>query len=241
MAEFYFMLTIVLSRPSHPGNIGAAARAMKTMGFDRLALVAPRTFPSEEASALAAGALDVLARATVHATLEEALAPFSLAVGFSARTRDLSLPAFELRDAAPRIARAAGEGAVALVFGNETSGLTNEELARCQWVATIPANPDYRSLNLAAAVQLACYEVALALGATGVLHARSRDHATVEDLEGLFRHFEATAIQSGYLDPRRPGRLLLRLRRLFARTRLEREEVRFLRGFLAAVEEKLRR
>ncbi|MGE5617239.1 MAG: RNA methyltransferase [Bacillota bacterium] len=234
-------ITVVLARPSHPGNIGAAARAMKTMGFDRLALVSPREFPSAEATALAAGAADVLERAMLAGSLEEALGSVKLAVGFSARTRDLSLPAFALREAAARIAHAAGDGDIALVFGNETNGLSNDELGRCQWLATIPANPAYGSLNLAAAVQVACYELALALENTGVSPARPRELATIEDLEGLYAHFEETAVASGYLDPKRPGRLMLRLRRLFARTRMEREEVRFLRGFLAAVQSRLRR
>ena len=240
MAEFYVMaILVVLARTSHPGNIGAAARAMKTMGFGRLALVSPRAFPSDEATALAAGAADVLESATLHATLEEALAACSLAVGFSARRRDLSLPAFELREAAERIAGA--EGDVALVFGNETSGLSNEELERCQWLATIPASAHYSSLNLAAAVQVACYEMAFALGTIAASQPRARASATIEDLEGLYAHFEETAVASGYLDPKRPGRLMLRLRRLFARARMEREEVKFLRGFLAAVQARLRR
>jgi tRNA/rRNA methyltransferase len=175
---------VVLSRPSHAGNIGSAARAMKTMGFDDLRLVAPKDFPSANANALASGALDVLERARVFATLEEALGDAVLAVGFSSRPRDLSHPVRALREAAGDIVAQSVHGRVALVFGNETFGLTNEELARCQWLATIPANPRYASLNLAAAVQVACYELAVAAAQfspaaepdRGLLHApRKRD------------------------------------------------------------------
>src|SRR5947207_13816931 len=147
-------IRIVLSRPSHPGNIGAAARAMKTMGLRDLALVAPRHFPDPDATAMAAGAADVLADASRYETLEAALAGCALAVGFSARSRELSHPAEPLRDAIPSLIEGAERGTVALVFGNETSGLSNDELARCQRLVAIPANPSYSSLNLAAAVQV---------------------------------------------------------------------------------------
>jgi tRNA/rRNA methyltransferase len=234
-------IAIVLSRPSHPGNIGAAARAMKTMGFDDLRLVAPRRFPHPEAEALASGALDVLEAARVFASLEEALAGVSLAIGFSARSRELSHPAVALREAAPRILDAAREGRAALGFGNETFGLTNEELGRCQMLCAIPADPRYASLNLAAAVQVACYELSVSSTMPGSARERERAAATVEDIEALFAHWEATMVASGFHDPREPKRLLERMRRLFARTRLEREEVRFLRGMLAAYEKAMKR
>ncbi len=232
---------IVLARTSHPGNIGAAARAMKTMGFGDLRLVAPRTFPDPQATALAAGAADVLGGARVHATLAEAIADVVVAVGFSARTRDLSHAPRALREVAPGIVEAAANGAVALVFGNETSGLSNDELGRCAVLATIPANPAYSSLNLAAAVQVACYELATCAHAFAPNPASEREAATVEDREALFAHWEAAAIASGYLDPAQPGRMMERLRRLFARTRLERAEVKLLRGLLAAFEARMRR
>lgn len=234
-------IAIVLARPSHPGNIGAAARAMKTMGFTDLRLVAPRRFPHPEAEALASGALDVLERAQVHATLGQALADVSLAVGFSARSRELSHAPIALREAAPRIDEGSRAGGAALVFGNETFGLTNEELGRCQMLCSIPANPAYSSLNLAAAVQVACYELSLAAEMPGSAKRREREAATLEDVEALFAHWEATMVESGFHDPREPKRLMERMRRLFARTRLEREEVRFLRGMLAAYEEKMKR
>ena len=232
---------VVLSRPSHPGNIGSAARAMKTMGFADLRLVAPKEFPSAEADALASGALDVLERARVFATLEEALADAVLAVGFSSRPRDLSHPLRTLREAAPDILAEMARGPVALVFGNETFGLTNEELARCQWLATIPANPAYGSLNLGAAVQVACYELATAAAAFAPSAEPERTPATLEELEALFAHIERSMVASGFLDPAQPKRLMERMRRLFARAAPEREEVRFLRGMLSSFEKPRRR
>jgi tRNA/rRNA methyltransferase len=234
-------IAVVLSRPSHPGNIGAAARAMKTMGFADLVLVDPRHFPDPDASAMAAGAADLLAHARVYTSLAAALADRVLAVGFSARGRDLSHAPRALREAAPAILDAAAGGPVALVFGNETSGLSNDELGRCQMLATIPANPEYASLNLAAAVQVACYELASAAAPDGAAPAASRVPATVEDIEALFAHWERAMIASGFIDPEEPKRLMERMRRLFARTRLEREETRFLRGMLASFEKAMKR
>lgn len=235
------MLRIVLSRPSHPGNIGGAARAMKTMGFSDLRVVAPKRFPDPEAVALASGAQDVLEAARVCATLEEALEGTVLAVGFSSRSRDLSHPPRVLRDAAPSILAAAASGPVALVFGNETFGLTNEELGRCQELVMIPANPRYASLNLAAAVQVACYELSTSAASFTAAAEPGREPAPSEDVEALHAHFEAAMTASGFLDPAQPKRLMERMRRLFARARPEREEVRFLRGMLAAFERAMRR
>ncbi len=235
------MLRIVLSRPSHPGNIGGAARAMKTMGFSDLRVVAPKRFPDPEAMALASGAQDVLEAVRVCATLEEALEGTVLAVGFSSRSRDLSHPPRALREAAPGILAAAATAPVALVFGNETFGLTNEELGRCQELTMIPANPRYASLNLAAAVQVACYELATSAARFEAAAEPERELAPSEDVEALHAHFEAAMIQSGFLDPAQPKRLMERMRRLFARARPEREEVKFLRGMLAAFERAMRR
>jgi tRNA/rRNA methyltransferase len=224
-------ICVVLARPSHPGNIGAAARAMKTMGFADLVLVKPRFFPDADATAMAAGAADVLQRARVVDSLEAALHDRTLAVGFSARARDLSHPPAPVRDAAPEILEAAAQGRVALVFGNETSGLDNEELLRCQRSVSIPSNPHYGSLNLAAAVQVACYELAASAAAHPVAAPSQGEPATGEDLRGFFEHLEATAVATGYIDPGNPGRFMERMRRLFARSGLEREEIRVLRGF----------
>ncbi|QJR14398.1 RNA methyltransferase [Usitatibacter palustris] len=227
-------LRIVLARPSHPGNIGAAARAMKTMGCAHLLLVQPRHFPDPDATAMAAGADDVLANARVFSSLQAALADCVLAIGFSARRRDLSQPAATLREAAPGIVASAHAGPVALVFGNETSGLSNVELGHCQKLVTVPSNPVYGSLNLAAAVQVACYEVASAAAAFAPEGPRVRAPATNADLEKLFANLERVAIASGYLDPEKPGRFMERVRRLMARAQVEREEVKLLQGLLAA-------
>ncbi len=232
---------IVLSRASHPGNIGGAARAMKTMGFAHLTLVQPRHFPDPGATAMAAGATDVLDGARVVDSLEAALAECTLAVGFSARGRDLSHPPERLRDAVDGILAAVGQGPVALVFGNETSGLSNEELLRCQRLVTIPSNPGYGSLNLGAAVQVACYELAERARAHAPPAGGAGTPATGDDLRGFFEHLERSTIASGYVDPARPGRFMERMRRLLARAGPEREEVKLLRGMLAAFEERMRR
>ena len=213
---------------------------MKTMGFDDLALVAPRHFPDPDATAMAAGADDVLGGARVFAKLEAALADCTLAAGFSARGRNLSHAVSTLRESAGALVEAAREGAVALVFGNETSGLSNAELALCQRFITIPANPVYGSLNLAAAVQVACYEIATAAQTHAPPAGGAGTVATGADIAGFFEHLESCAVTSGYLDPANPGRFMERMRRLFARTGLEREEVKALRGLFAAIEKKLR-
>jgi tRNA/rRNA methyltransferase len=231
-------IAVVLSRPSHPGNIGAAARAMKTMGFGDLVLVAPRHFPDPDATAMAAGASGPLESARICTTLDAALADRVLAVGFTARARDLSHETLALREAAPAIVAAAAHGPVALVFGNETSGLSNEELSRCQRLVSVPANPEYSSLNLAAAVQVACYELATCAGRFDAPAAKAGEPATREDVEGLFAQLEITAVASGFLDPANPGRFMERMRRLFARGGLEREEVKLMRGLMNACKPK---
>jgi tRNA/rRNA methyltransferase len=214
---------------------------MKTMGFADLALVQPRYFPDPDATAMAASAGDLLSHAGVHASLEAALGDCVLAVGFSSRARDLSHPAQPLREAAREILDAARTGRVALVFGNETSGLSNEELSRCQRLVAIPANPEYASLNLAAAVQVACYELATTAAAHATPAGGAGTAATGEDLRAFFDHLETAVTASGFVDPQKPGRFMERMRRLFARTGLEREEVKLLQGMLAQFEKRMRR
>jgi tRNA/rRNA methyltransferase len=222
---------IVLSHPSHPGNIGATARAMKTMGLDALHLVNPRRFPDAEATALASGADDVLASARLHATLDEALAGTTLAFAVTARRRDLSHPARDVRAAA---AEAAASGAdVAFVFGTEMSGLSNDEVIRCNRLAHIPAQAGFSSLNLAQAVQIVCYELRMATDAA-IPAATVYPRASYEDVEALYAHLESSVIESGFLDPGNPRRFMERMRRLFGRAGLEREEAHLLRGMLAA-------
>jgi tRNA/rRNA methyltransferase len=225
---------IVLSHPSHPGNIGAAARAMKTMGLGRLYLVAPKLFPSDEANARASGAVDVLERAIVCDTLDEALRGTVLAAAVTARRRDLSHRLFSPRKAAPVLLERAGKNEVALVFGTEMSGLSNAELDKCQMLITIPANPSYASLNLAAAVQVLAYELRTE-SAVEPVEESGPEPATFEEVERFYAHLEQTLVTSGFLDPAQPKRLMTRLRRLFARARLEKEEVNILRGILTAV------
>src|SRR5512146_1560247 len=227
---------IVLCRPSHPGNIGSAARAMKTMGLADLRLVAPQRDPAPEAEWLASGAGDVLAAARVHAALEEAIADCVAAYALSARPREWSPRSFALREAAPAALARAAEGPVAFVFGNETAGLTNDEMFACQALVHIPADPAYTSLNLAQAVQVVCYELRMALG-PAVPATRSEKPATTADLEGLYAHLEQAATGSGFMAP--GSKLRERWRRLFSRVpELEREEVNILRGLLKALQKK---
>ncbi|MDR0251363.1 MAG: RNA methyltransferase [Burkholderiales bacterium] len=232
---------VVLVHTTHPGNIGAAARAMWTMGLSQLVLVSPSRFPAPEAEAMASGADEVLARAQVVATLPEALTGCVWTAGFSARSREFAGRVLGARQAAEEAARllaveASPSKDIALVFGTEMSGLSNAELAQCTVAAAIPANPQYSSLNLAAAVQVAAYELRVALGAGAVWQAPRFTGATHEEIEKLYAHAEKTLIACGFLNPERPRRLLPRLRRLFARAGLEQDEVNILRGILAEMD-----
>jgi tRNA/rRNA methyltransferase len=228
---------IVLCATSHPGNIGAAARAMLTMGVRRLVLVAPQRFPDDEAVARASGATAVLDAAQVVATLDDALAGCVLVVGLSARPREFAGRVLPVRAAAVEAVAHAPLGDVAFVFGTEMSGLSNDQLTRCGVVATIPANPDYGSLNLAAAVQVACYELNVAATGGEVWRAPRFAPATADEIEGLYAHAATTLVAMRFLNPAHPKRLLPRLRRLFARRGFEREEVNILRGILARIDE----
>lgn len=224
-------IRIVLCRPSHPGNIGAAARAMKTMGFADLRLVAPERFPAPEAAWMATHAADVLAAARVHATLHEAIADCAAAFALTARPREWSPQVLDARAAALRAEALAAP--VAFVFGGESAGLSNDELFACQFLVHIPATPGSSSLNLAQAVQVMCYELHMAKGAT-VPAMRTGKLATVEDIEGLYQHLDEAATSSGFLVP--GSRLRERWRRLFSRIpALEREEVNILRGLLKSL------
>jgi len=229
-------IRIVLCNTSHPGNIGSAARAMKTMGFQHLYLVQPDKFPNPQASALAAGADDVLDYAIVTQTLSEALVGCAFAIGMSARKRYLSHETVNAREAALQANIYAASQQVAFVFGTEMSGLTNAELDCCQLLAMIPANPEYSSLNLAMAVQIMCYELRMAALENieqGKLDAPAGEVlATNDDLERFYSHLEETLLHIGYLNPNAPKKLFERMRRLYSRARLEKEEVNLLRGVL---------
>jgi tRNA (cytidine32/uridine32-2'-O)-methyltransferase len=232
---------MVLVGTSHPGNIGSAARALKTMGLSRLVLVAPERFPHAEADALAAGAGDLLLAARVHADPAEALADCRLVLGCTARDRRIALPMLSPREAAARVAEvASARGEVALLFGRERTGLDNAELQLCHAAVHIPANPGYSSLNLAAAVQVLAYELRLALldasstgedGAEG--EGPGEPSATHAQLEGLFAQLADTLDAIDFHKGRAPESAMRKLRRLFLRAGLNEREVRLLRGVLA--------
>jgi tRNA/rRNA methyltransferase len=225
-------IRVVLCETTHPGNIGAAARALKTMGLAQLVLVAPRRFPDPQAAWLAVGAADVLQGARVCASLDDALAGSAFTVACTARPREVAVPMVTAREAAARIVEIARLQSVALVFGNETYGLTAAEVGKCQLLATIPADPKFSSLNVAAAVQVLAYELRLAvLGAT-VRNSKTKppEHATHEEIERFYEHLEKSLLAAGFLNPRNPKKLMARLRRLFGRAQLEQEEVNILRG-----------
>jgi tRNA/rRNA methyltransferase len=224
-------IRFVLCRPSHPGNIGAAARAMKTMGLADLRLVAPERFPAPEAGWMATNAVDVLDDAVVHERLLDSIKDCTAAFAMSARGREWSPQVLDVRTAALRARETSGP--VAFVFGNETAGLTNEEMFACQYLVHIPANAEFSSLNLAQAVQVVAYELRMAVD-VAIPFSRVEKQATVEDLEGLYAHLEEAAIRSGFMTP--ASRLRERWRRLFSRIpALEREEVNIVRGLLKAL------
>jgi len=228
---------IVLCATSHPGNIGASARALKTMGLASLYLVNPKILPDADAHAMAAHAADVLDAATVCASLDEALHGTVFAAACTARSRHLSHPVLSARETGVRLVQEAARGPVALVFGPEKHGLTAQEVTRCSVIATIPTGAQYTSLNLAAAVQILAYEVQQASRSPGLVPERYPP-AAYEEIVLLFQHLEQTLYDIEFLDPKRPKRLMQRLRRLFQRTRLEQEEVNVLRGILAAAQKK---
>lgn len=233
-------IRIVLVHTTHPGNIGAAARAMKNMGLSQLVLVNPACFPHVEATARASGADDLLARARVVPTLEAALEGCVLVVGSSARMRGISCPVKALRPAAEEICGEARQGAIAILFGQESSGLTNAELAHCHWMVTIPTNPAYPSLNLAQAVQLVCYELAMATPkeqAEVALPAAPEAEAlaAADEMHSFYQHLQDKLIELGFLNPANPRKLMQRLTRLFNRARLEKRELNILRGILSAI------
>lgn len=226
-------IRIVLCRPSHPGNIGAAARAMKTMGLSDLRLVAPERFPAPEAEWLATNAIDVLKSSRIHETLQDAIRDCVAAFALSARTREWSPQVMDVRSAALKAREL--DGQLAFVFGNESAGLSNEEMFACQFLVHIPTHPDFSSLNLAQAVQVVAYELFMTSDQSSAKDKPERP-ATVADLEGLYAHLEDAATRTGFYAPASRSKLPERLRRLFSRVpRLEREEVNIVRGLLKAL------
>ena len=238
-------IAVVLSHTSHPGNIGAAARAMKTMGLSDLRLVNPREFPSEVATVRATGAVDVLDTTRVFTSLSSAIADCVYVVGSSARGRDFVGEVTDARTAATQLAATSRQGKVAIVFGCETSGLTNAEVGLCQTLAFVPTNPDYSSLNLGSAVQVLGYEIRVASmalqGLTSGYKASDLQLATQGEIDAMYDHMRAALTEIGFFRPDHPRKLFPRLQRLFNRTRLEREEVDIFRGMFRAMQSKSER
>lgn len=235
-------IRIVLVDTTHPGNIGAAARAMKNMGLRDLVLVRPLAFPHAEATARAAGADDVLAGAGVVQTLDAAVAGCGLIVATTARQRVQQFTVLDPGTAATRLVETARERTAAVVFGAERIGLTNEDLSRCHALLRIPANPEYESLNLAMAVQIVCYELYRASGAALPAPERSLPLASAEELQRFYAQLEEVLTEIDFTDRTQSGtHLMARLRRLFNRAELDENEVHILRGFLTAVQGRRRR
>lgn len=237
----YDNIRIVLVEPAHPGNIGGAARAMKNMGLHHLYLVNPREYPSERALWRAANALDVLDGAQVVDSLDTAIADCGLVVGTSARGRRIPWPLVNPRECGGRAVREALTHPVAIVFGREDSGLTNDELQKCNYHVHIPSNPDYSSLNLAAAVQVICYEIRMSVladdnGQLPALDEWDVPPARVQDIELYFQHLEQALVDIGFHDRDNPRQTMTRLRRLFGRIRLDEMELSILRGVLTAIQ-----
>lgn len=230
---------IVLVSPSHPGNIGAVARAMKNMGLSDLALVNPSAFPDHQATVRASGADDILAQAQVYTTLPEALAEAQWVLGASARLRELSQTLMDPRQCAEFVVQQAG-CKVALVFGRESSGLTNEELSLCHYHVHIPTAPDFASLNLAAAVQVIVYEIFMAQQGAGLQQvpqtALRPDLASAAAVSGFLTHLNELLAAIHYFDPAHPRGLKQRLRRIFLRASLDQTEVNILRGMVRKIE-----
>ena len=238
-------IRIVLVNTSHPGNIGGVARAMKNMGLGRLCLVAPRQYPDEQASWRAASASDVLAAAEIVGTVEEAVADCQFVVGTSARERRIPWPLLDPRRCAERMAVASDQEQVAILFGREDRGLTNEELKLCNLHLNIPTSEDYSSLNLAMAVQIVCYELRM-LQAQGHLPSAEVDQwdapfSTADNMERYYEHLEQTLVDIEFLDPAAPRQLMARLRRLYSRVRLDEMELNILRGVLTQTQKWVRK
>lgn len=231
-------IRIILVGTTHTGNIGSVARAMKTMGLSQLYLVAPKELPDGQAYALSAGASDILANAKVFDTLQQAITDCPLVIGSSARSRTLSWPMLEPRECGELAVKEAAAHPVALVFGRESSGLTNEELQLCNYHVCIPANPEYSSLNLAMAVQIVTYEVRMAYLQTQTAPISSDDIAypTNEQLVSFYQHLEDTLNETGFIIKQHPGVVMTKLKRLFTRARPEEAEYNILRGILTSVQ-----
>ena len=236
-------IRIVLIETSHPGNIGGVARAMKNMGLAQLVLVAPKQYPDPQANWRAVSAIDVLENARVVNTLEEAIGDCGFVVGASAKERRIPWPVLDARRAAAEIGGASQRCDVAVLFGREDNGLSNEELMRCNLHLAIPTSDVYSSLNLAMAVQIVCYELYMLAAADALPEDPAADWdappATQANMERFFVHLEQTLTQIGFLNPRAPRQLMPRLRRLYGRLRLDEMELNILRGMLTETQKRI--
>ena len=227
-------IRVVMINTSHPGNIGAAARVMKHMGLSRLYLVNPKQFPNYEATAMASGADDLLSKAVVCTSFEEALQGCSLVLGSTARERKLQHDFIDGREAGVLSAQESQEHEVALVFGRERTGLTNEETGLCHKLINIPTNADYQSLNVASAVQIVSYEVMMAMHSLSnqTQKKESIDYASSENMERFYQHLQETLIDIDFLRVQQSPQLMPKLRSIYNRIRLKQEELNILRGIL---------
>ncbi|MCL6271585.1 tRNA (cytosine(32)/uridine(32)-2'-O)-methyltransferase TrmJ [Sansalvadorimonas sp. 2012CJ34-2] len=229
-------IRIVMLRTWHPGNIGSALRAMKTMGLTRLVLVNPEQFPSPEAEAMAAGASDLLDKVEVVSSLEEAIEGCNLVIGTSARSRSFPWPMLTSRSCGEKAVQEARTGEVALVFGQETSGMTNEELQQCHFHVSIDANPEYPVLNVASAVQILCYEVYQAsLSDSKLDEEDSVPYPDSRQMEQFYKQLELALGDINFIIRQHPGKIMTKLRRFFNRARPEQEEMNILRGVLSRI------
>ncbi|XKM14201.1 tRNA (cytosine(32)/uridine(32)-2'-O)-methyltransferase TrmJ [Orbaceae bacterium ac157xtp] len=237
-------IKIVLVETSHTGNMGSAARAMKTMGLTNLCLVNPVIKPDSQAISLAAGASDIIKNAQIYPTVEQAVADCELVIGTSARSRSLQWPHLDSTESGKVIVSyALNHQQVALVFGRERVGLTNEELQKCDYHVSIPANPEYSSLNLAMSVQIFCYEIRMAmLAAESTIQAQKEttEYPKNDDLERFYQHLNTTLVKTGFINPNHQGQIMGRLRRLYARARVEKQELNILRGILTSIDKNLK-
>ena len=233
-------INIVLVEPSHPGNIGAVARAAKTMGIENLVLVKPKLFPDKQATVRATGAIDILERTIICDSLRQAINDCTFVVGTSSRERGLSCPEIMPRELGKRVWQELQHGNVAIIFGRESSGLSNEEMDLCQFAATIPTNWEFSSLNIASAVQVVCYEIFMAkLEEFPITAEEEPQLATSAELEYFFEHLQEVLLEIEFLDPKQPKLLMRRLRHLYSRNRLTHVEVNILRGILSATQKSL--
>lgn len=238
----YDQFEIVLCRTSHPGNIGSTARAIKTMGFSKLTLVNPKQFPHKDANALAAGAEDVLNNAKVVKTIEEALIDSHLIIGFTARQRELSQEHKNIRKIAKDLKNEPPQKKIALLFGNETNGLSNDEIKHCHKLGYINSNENYSSLNLAQAVQIICYEIRMHISeGDGIIKLIKENELVSHEIQnGFYVHLEQLLTEIGFLKKIQGERLMQRLRLLFNRTTMEKDEVNILRGILTDIQKKIK-